>query len=302
MRVYIKDVFPLGKVRYSLQDFITKERMQAYVRIVLGCIIGGMAYPLFLVPNSIAPGGLTGVATILNHLFHLPVGLVSLLMNVPLFIIGYRSMGRVFAWRSLVATILFSVAIDLLAFPSLTDDIMLASIFGGVLLGVGLGLILRGGATTGGSDMIARMVHRRVSFISVGSFLFAIDFLVVVAAGFFIDAYHALYALIAIFVSAKGVDLVLEGFDTAKACYVISSRHEDVAARLMTELERGVTILTATGAYSGQSRPVILCVVSRQEVPRVKAIVRQEDENAFMFVSDTHEALGEGFSNLTSDS
>lgn len=285
----------------NLGRMIRQSQMRSYAQIVVGCAIGGLAYPLFLVPNSIAPGGLTGIATVLNHYFGVPVGLTSMLLNLPLFIIGFRAMGKLFVLRSLVATVLFSVAIDIFQVPPLTDDVLLGAVFGGGLLGVGLGIILRGEATTGGSDMIARMVHRKFSFISVGAFLFAVDFLVIVAAGFTFGAQHALYALICIFASAKLVDVVLDGFNTHKACFIISEKTVAVTNRIMEELERGVTLLTATGAYSGKERPVILCVAGRQEVPRVKEIVRQEDEKAFMFITEAHEALGEGFAKLVDD-
>jgi len=272
--------------------------MRSYAQIVVGCILGGLAYPLFLAPNSIAPGGLTGIATVLNHLFGIPVGLTSMVLNLPLFVFGFRAMGRVFVWRSLVATVLFSLSIDLIKVPPMTNDVLLGSVFGGGLLGLGLGIILRGEATTGGSDMVARMVHRKFSFISVGAFLFAIDFFVIVAAGFVMGAQHAMYSLICIFVSSKLLDVVLSGLNTQKACFVITEKTVSVTNRIMEELERGVTLLTATGAYSGRERPVILCVAGRQEVPRVKEIVRQEDEKAFMFITEAHEALGEGFSKL----
>lgn len=277
------------------------ERTCAYAQIVLGCIVGGAAYPMFLVPCRIAPGGLTGVATILNHLFGLPVGVTSLAMNVPLFLIGYRAMGRIFAFRSLIATVLFSLAIDLIRIAPVTVDPLLGTLYGGVLLGAGLGLILRGSATTGGTDMIARMVHRRWPFISVGTFLFAIDFVVVVAAGLLMGVSEALYALICIFVSSKVIDVVMIGFGGNKACWIISERWEQVTARILRQMDRGATLMTARGAYSRTERPVVLCVVSRQEVPQLKSIVRDEDEAAFMFVTEAHEALGEGFSSLNSD-
>lgn len=274
------------------------ERIMAYGQILLGCVIGGAAYPMFLEPNRIAPGGLTGVAMILNYLFTLPVGTTSLVLNIPLFIIGWRAMGRIFVMRSLIATLLFSLAIDLLRVPAVTMDPLLGTLYGGVLLGIGLGLILRGGATTGGTDMAARMVHRRVSWISVGTFLFGIDCVVVLAAGILMGVSEALYALICIFVSSKVIDVVMVGLTSNKACYIISGRWEQISARILSELERGATLMTARGAYSRTDRPVVLCVVSRQEVARLKAIVHEEDAAAFMFVTEAHEALGEGFSKL----
>ncbi len=283
------------KIRSSI---LRNERLTAYVQIVLGCVLAAMAYPMFLVPNAIAPGGLTGVATILYALFGTPVGTVSLLLNVPLFLIGYRSMGRVFAFRSLVATVLFSLLIDWLPLPAVTEDMLLGSLFGGALMGVGLGLILRGGATTGGSDMVARMVHVRFQHISVGAFLFFIDFCVVLAAGFFIRVESALYAFISIFVGARVVDVVVQGFGRQKACYIITARTEIVKEKLMAELGRGLTVIDAHGGFRGEQRPMILCIVSAQEVTRLKTVVRMQDERAFVFITDAYEVLGEGFRDL----
>ena len=279
-----------------------KEMLQAYIQIVLGCVIGAAAYPTFLVPNNIAPGGLTGIATIFNYLWNWPVGTVSLALNIPLFVIGYRTMGKIFAFRSLVATLLFSLLIDVLPLSAMTADPvldpLLGTLFGGVLLGLGLGLILRGGATTGGSDMVARMVHRRFSFISVGMFLFALDMMVVLAAAVFIGRAQALFAMINIYICSRVIDNVMMGFGGNKACFVMTQAWQSVTRRVMDEVGRGVTYLEAKGAYSGQSRPVVMCVTSRQEMTALKRIVREEDENAFMFITEAHEALGEGFSRL----
>lgn len=283
-----------GKVRHY-------DVVIAYVQIVLGCLLGGAAYPLFLVPNNIAPGGLSGLAMILNYLFSTPVGLTSLLMNIPLFLIGYKAMGRVFAFRSLVATVLFSATIDLAKLPAMTNDPLLGTLYGGVLLGVGLGLILRGGATTGGTDMIARMVHSKLPFITVGAFLLMIDCLVVILAGVVMGTSEGLYALISIVASSKLIDMVLAGFSSNKACFIITDKWEQVTGHILHDMDRGVTQLTARGAYSGQERPVVLCVTSPQEVARLKDIVREEDEKAFMFITDAHEALGEGFSKLSGE-
>ena len=274
------------------------ERLFSYAQILLGALIAGAAYPLFMTPNRIAPGGMTGIATILNHLFHWPVGTVSLILNLPLFLISYRAMGRVFAFRSLIATIFFTLFIDILPLQPMTNDPLLGALYGGVMLGAGLGLIMRGGATSGGSDMIARMVHKRFQFISVGSFLFAIDFAVVVSAGFLIGTTEALYALINIFLSAKVMDVVIIGFSSNKACFVMSSRWKEISERIMREMDRGVTQLTARGAYTGTERPTLLCVISRSEIMAFKRILREEDENAFVIIVEAHEAIGDGFSGM----
>ena len=275
-----------------------REILMAYAQIFIGSVIGAAAYPTFLIPNNIAPGGLTGVATILNYLAGWPVGITALVLNIPLFLIGYRTMGKVFAFRSLVATALFTILIDILPLKPVSEDPLLGTLFGGVVLGIGLGLILRGGATTGGSDMVARMVHRRFSFITVGMFLFALDFLVVLAAAIFIGGTQALYAMIDIYVCGRVIDAVMVGFGGNKACFVMTDAWQKITGRVLNEIERGCTLLEAKGAYSGTSRPVVMCVMSRQEMTALKRIVQEEDEKAFMFITDAHEALGEGFSRL----
>ena len=292
------------RIRESLKEHVrmvgAREIAFGYLQIMAGSLIAAAAYPAFLVPNNIAPGGLTGVATILNFLFRWPVGTVSLLLNIPLFIIGYRAMGRIFAFRSLVATFLFSILIDILPIRPISTDPLLGTLFGGVVLGAGLGLILRGGTTTGGSDMVARMVHRRLPFISVGMFLFAVDCLVVLVAAVAIGTEQALYAFINIYVCSKVIDTVMMGFSGNKACFIMTSRWEQITRRLMDEVGRGVTHLEAKGAYTGRQQPVVLCVAARQEIMSVKRIVQEEDEKAFMFITEAHEALGEGFSRLDS--
>ncbi len=280
---------------------LRREWLMAWGQIVLGCLIGAAAYPTFLDPGKIAPGGLTGVAMILKHLFGWEIGITSLILNIPLFLVGYRTMGKVFAFRSLVATVLFSVFIDVIPFPAIPVEPMLGTLYGGILLGIGLGLILRGGATTGGTDMAARLVHKHLPFLSVGMFLFIIDCIVVILAAIFIGASESLYALICIFINGKVIDMVMLGLSKNKACFIITEAWEQVSQRLMGEMERGVTQLLARGAYTGKERPVVLCVLPPQEVARLKEIVRQEDERAFMFITEAHEALGEGFSSLTAE-
>ena len=274
------------------------ERFFSYAQILLGSLIAGASYPLFMTPNRIAPGGITGIATILNHLLQTPVGTVSLILNIPLFLIGFRAMGKVFVFRSLVTTLFFTLFIDLLPLQPMTTDPLLGTLYGGVMLGTGLGLIMRGGATTGGSDMVARMVHKRFQFLSVGSFLFAIDFAVVTAAGFFIGTTEALYSLINIFLTAKVMDVVIIGFSSNKACFVMSSRWEEISRRVLQEMNRGVTQLTSRGAYTGTERPTLLCVISRSEIMAFKRILREEDENAFVIIVEAHEAIGDGFTNI----
>ncbi len=276
-----------------------REVAVAWLNIVFGCVIAASAYPLFLTPHNIVPGGLTGIAIILNYLFHVPVGMTSLALCVPLFLIGWRTISAQFALRSVVATALFSVLIDILPLPCLTDDYLMATLFGAVLMGIGLALIMQGNATTGGTDMLAQMLHRRFPSIRVGIFLGALDGSVVMAAGFIMGARAALYALCNIFIAARIMDIVLAGWGSANACFIMSTQTERITSRIMTELNRGATLLDATGAYSGQKGNMILCVVSSREIPKLKRILKEEDSKAFLFITDTHETLGEGFTRLT---
>lgn len=279
----------------------SKERLWAvrdYALMLLGCAIGGASYPLFLVPNGIAPGGVTGIGLVLNYIFSWPVGLTSLLMNIPLFIFGYRTMGRRFVWRTLVTTIVFSILIDLFRFAPVTTDPLLATVFGGALLGVGIGIIMRAGATTGGTDLLARVVHRKFTVVSVGMFLFAFDLAVTLLAGITMSAEHAMYSMICVLIVSTVLDKVLTGLGTDKACYIITTRHERIAKRILEELDRGVTVVQGVGAYSGHGVHVLLSVVGRMQLMALKGIVKVEDPQAFLFITDTHETLGEGFGNL----
>jgi uncharacterized membrane-anchored protein YitT (DUF2179 family) len=287
-------------LKIALPD--VRRTLLDYAQILLGCIVGAVAYPLFLIPNDIAPGGVTGVATILHYLFKYPVGITSLLLNIPLFLAGFRTMGKRFVFRTLLATLMFSALIDIIKVEPITRDPMMASIYGGVLLGAGLAIILRGGATTGGTDMLARMLHKHASGISVGMFLFMFDFFVILAAGILMSAEHAMHAMISVFIASKVLDTVLTGIGSEKACYVISRHHEAITRRILTDMQRGVTVLNATGGFSGENISMLLCVVGRMEVTALKSIIREEDRNAFVFITETHETLGEGFHDLSADS
>ncbi|MDR3051559.1 MAG: YitT family protein [Oscillospiraceae bacterium] len=275
-----------------------REKGLAYVQLLLGVTLGALSFDWFFLPHNIAPGGVTGVAALINHLLGLPVGLVAIVLNAPLFLAGYRSVGRVFAFRSLVAMLIMSGLIDIIPQVSLTGDVLLAAAYGGLLLGIGLGLVLRAGATTGGTDLLAKLVHTHWSPVSVGGVLLGIDCLVVAAAALVFDAQAALYAIIALAVSSKVLDMVLEGGNRAKQFLVISDHGPEIARRINEQLQRGVTLLPAIGAYSGEARHMVFCVVSNVEVARLKALIAAVDPKAFVTVSNIHEAMGEGFQGL----
>ena len=276
-----------------------REELLNALLIAGGLLLATLGYRLYLIPNNVAPGGFTGIGQIVNHLVpSLGVGLVNLLLNVPLFLLSLRSMGLGFGLRSLLSSVLLSLLLDYLPVPAMTDDVLLSAVFGGVLCGAGFGLVLRGHATTGGSDMLASIVHRHVPALKVSVCLFAVDATVVVASGFVFDASAAMYALISVFVMNVVIDQVLEGPGLARSHIIITTHGNEIAERILKELDRGVTALDAKGMYSGEDRTMLLCVVSRLEAVRLRAVVFSVDPRAFVIVQNVHEALGEGFKEL----
>ncbi len=276
-----------------------REELFNILLIAGGLLLATLGYRLYLIPNNVAPGGFTGVGQIVNHLLPVVgVGMVNLILNVPLFLLSLRSMGLGFGLRSLLASVTLSFLLDYLPVPAMTDDVLLSAVFGGVLCGAGFGLVLRGHATTGGSDMLAALVHRYVPALKVSVCLFAVDATVVVASGFVFDASAAMYALISVFVMNVVMDQVLEGPGLARSHIIITTHGDEIAARILKELDRGVTALEARGMYSGEGRTMLLCVVSRLEAVRLRTIVFSVDPRAFVIVQNVHEALGEGFKQL----
>ena len=269
-----------------------------YTMIAVGCIVMAMGMNLFMIPNKIAAGGLSGIGIVLFHLFNFPVGISVLIMNIPLFLISWRLLGASFGVKTLFATLALSLAIDLTAFlPALTDDLFLATLFGGAIVGLGLGLIFRKDTTTGGTDLLARIVHKIIPYLSVAQLLLFIDAVVVLLAAFVFRQYNlALYASVSLFITARVIDYTVIGVDYTKTAYVISRQSDRISKRILEELNRGVTELKGRGMYTGMDRPVLMCVLKSRDIPHMKRIVQEEDSEAFMFISDAREVLGEGFS------
>lgn len=270
-----------------------------WLSLFIGIILTAAPFPLLFIPNDIAPGGITGVATLLHTLTGLPVGALAAALNAPLFLISWRRLGRGFAFKSLLGMLGVSLVIDLLPFGPITQEPILAAVFGGVLTGTGIGLVIRGGATTGGTDMAATLLHERFPILSVGGILLALDCLVILASAFIYSIQSAMYALIAVFLTTQVMDRVVEGFESAKAFFVFSDKTEEIARVVMEQIGRGATFLHAKGAYSGSERDVLLCVITRLQVPQFKHTVSEIDPMAFVMVTDVREALGEGFTRPT---
>lgn len=267
---------------------------------VLGSALFAVSVNVFSAPNNIAPGGLTGIATLVHYLTQAPIGTTILLLNIPIFIWGFIEKGRHFIIKTAVATVISSLAIDLSApyLPAYRNDLMLASVFGGVLAGIGLGLIFMRGGTTGGTDMIANILSLHIRHLSMGKLVLLADMVVVLASIFVFRTYESpMYALITIFITSKLIDSVLYGVDsgTGKMMFIVSRQSKEIADVIMDEISRGVTLLKSRGGYSGIEGEVLLCAVRRQEVYRVHDIAYSIDPDAFIMVGDAGEISGEGF-------
>lgn len=257
-----------------------------------------MAVNVFTAPNGILLGGFTGVGTILNFLFGTPIGTVVFLMNVPLFIIAFKKFGYEFIVNTVIATFLASFMIDFTALflPVYSGDKLLASLFGGVIGGAGLALIFLRNATTGGVDIIAKLLRLRFPHISMGRVILFMDF-IVIAASFFV--YHSLekllYAVIVIYASSQAIDYILYGSGNGKILYIVTDKYKDVAYKINNELHRGISIFDIQGGYTGEPKKMLFCAVKAQEVARFTKAVKDIDDNSFVVISDAGEILGEGF-------
>lgn len=263
--------------------------------IVVGAFIYSVGLNAFLVANHLAEGGFVGISVLLLYKLNWPLGLTYLLLNIPVLIPAWRVFGHEFILKTsvgVVAVSVFSTVTSSLQVP--TGDPLLAALYAGVVTGIGLGLIFRTGATTGGADIIARLV-RHYRGISLGKTLFALDVCVIGLVAIVIGHKTAMYSLVALFVASRVIDFVIEGAKTGKAVTIISNRHAEIAQSIHDRLERGTTLLQASGGYTGEEKQVIYCVVAREEVIRIQQIVHEVDPRAFVVVNDIHEVLGEGF-------
>lgn len=277
-----------------------QEALKDLIFFVVGSCIYAVSVNMFTAPNKIAPGGVTGISIMLNYLFQFPIGMLSLLLNIPIFIWAIMEIGYKLVGKTMIATVFVSVAIDLVGkiVPAYTGNQMLAALFGGMLEGVGLSLVFMRGGTTGGSDLVARLLGRRIPHFSMGKLMLGVDLTIVLVSAFVYDSIEsALYAVIAIFVSTKLIDSILYGTDTGtgKLLFIMSVKNDEIAQDILTDMDRGVTVLKSRGAYSGREGEVLLCAVRRYEVVKVKEIVRSHDKDAFMIIGDAGEISGEGF-------
>jgi uncharacterized membrane-anchored protein YitT (DUF2179 family) len=287
----------LGQVLRSF-DF-SRQSLIDFLLILLGGLVQALAMRLFLIPANLVSGGVSGAAQLINHYTHWPIGLMILAGNIPLFFLGWRHLGGPrFALRTALSVLSFSIFTDLLAFflpvQGIVHDLVLNSLYGAVVLGIGLGLVYRGRGTSGGSDILGRILNDRLG-ISISQAYLLTDSLVILLAGFIFTWENALYALVVTYVSGLAAEMVLEGSDVFRTALIITAAPEAVTQKILYEMERGVTILSGKGGYTGADRPVLYCVVTRAEVSQIKSIIKEADPSAFIVIGQAHEALGEGF-------
>lgn len=273
------------------------------VCFLLGSFSFGVAISMFTEPNNIAPGGLTGLAVLISFLTQFPTGTTAFVLNIPLLLLAYRRVGREFFWRTVVGLTLSSVIIDLVALflPPFSGDRLLASVFGGVLTGLGLGLIYMRGGSTGGGEIMATLLRRRFPHLSIGHLVLLVDAVVIALSTVVYSSLDsALYAVVTVFLSSQVMDRLVYGGQTAKVAMIVSRHWQRITERVLTEMERGVTQLEATGAYTGAGSRVLICAVGRTELYRLRQLVRESDPDAFVIFGTAEEVMGDGFQGANS--
>lgn len=275
-----------------------RERLTDLALIALGSLLFALSVVIFSAPNDIAPGGVTGLATMLNYLFRLPIGVMSVAINIPLLLIGWKRLGHRFLLRTLLGLLLSSAMTDLLALfmPAFRGEPMLVCLFGGALAGLGLGLILSRGATTAGSEIVGRLLEQRFPHVPIGRLILLVDAAVVLlSAAVYRQLESPLYATVFIFVSSLVTDRVVYGGRAGRMAMILTSRQPELTEQIMQKLDRGVTLLEATGGYTGRAQKMLLCVVSREEAAPLKRLVFELDPGAFFMMLSTDEVYGFGW-------
>lgn len=282
-----------------------KERVMGVIEflgLIIGCISMGVGINTFLKPHTIAPGGLSGLSVVLNRVTGISVSTIMLLIGVPLVIFGFKILGGKNSIKTLIGTVLFSLIVNItspLADLGATNDLLLSSISGAILLGIGIGIMFRVDASTGGTDLIALILSKKFPGIKPTKFMICLDAFVVISSGIASQNIEiALYSAIALYVVVKVADAIMEGFDYSKAFFIISNHADDIKGVITKELDRGLTILDGRGGYTNEEKQVLLVVVSKNQEVYLKKLVKTADPSAFIIVSNVHEVLGEGFKKL----
>ena len=279
---------------------ITKESLYQYAVITLGALVLALGQLVFIKPLHIPLGGVSGVALVVNYLWKLPIGLVSIVLNLPLFVLGWRTMGREFFYKAVYATVVNSIFLDILdpILPAFPVEMLLAALYGGIVMGAGYGLLFRAGGTSGGIDIVSKWLNGKKD-IPVGTTNFIINIFVIIgSAAIYGNPDSALYALVTSYVSSVVIDKMVYGMDAQKSALIITGKPVEVSRGIMEQLHRGVTAMEGVGMYTGDKRTVLLCAVRRHETGTLKRIILQEDAHAFMLISNTNEVFGTNFKRL----
>lgn len=281
---------------------LNKKSGAVLVTDLLSFIAGGIIYSvavlLFLSANEISPGGLTGIATVLNYLFMLPIGTMMFLLNIPILIIGFIKFGGIFILKTTVSTVIISIILDVAeaVLPAAAVDPILAAVFGGLLMGIGISIFMLRGATTGGVDIIAKLINRRFPHMTVGRLMLLADAVVVALSAFaYKNIESALYSVVALYASSRVIDMMLYGADKGKIVYIITEKSAEMSREIMSLVKRGITVIGVTGAYTGRPLNMLMCTVRRNEVSAVCRLARENDKNSFIVIAEAGEILGQGF-------
>ncbi|WZE73049.1 YitT family protein [Macrococcus sp. CCM 2573] len=272
-----------------------KEKLKRFIFITIGAILMAVALELFLVPNKLLDGGIVGISIMMSHFLKLPIGLFIFILNIPFFYLGYKQIGKTFAFSTLYGIGILSIGTALLhPVPAFADEKFLVTIFGGVILGLGVGLVIRYGGSLDGTEILAILINNKTPF-SVGEIVMVINFFIYTAAGFVFTWESAMYSVIAYFIAAKTIDIVQQGLDESKSVWIISDQYVEIGDAINDRLGRGVTYLKGEGAYTGDDKKVIFCVITRLEEFKLKDIVNHYDESAFVAIGNVSEVKGGKF-------
>ncbi|GAA4716653.1 YitT family protein [Brevibacillus fulvus] len=271
------------------------QLLKRSIFIFIGAALVAVALEIFLVPNHIIDGGITGISIILSHVTNWPLGLFLLFLNLPFLIMGYKQIGKTFAISTLFGVLIMSIGTSLLTpVPGLTDDPLLAAVFGGIILGIGVGMVIRFGGSLDGTEILAILFNKKLPF-SVGETVMFVNVFILSSAGFVFGWDHAMYSLIAYYIAFKMIDLTIEGIEQSKAVWIISDKHQVVGDAIVARLGRGITLLNGEGGYTGDEKKVIFCVITRLEEAKLKSIVEETDPAAFLAIGNIHDVRGGQF-------
>ena len=275
---------------------LTKRKLiQRILLITIGAILMSVGLEIFLVPNNVIDGGITGISIMLSYLTGWKLGIFLFIFNIPFFFIGYKQIGKTFAFSTLYGIIILSIGTTLLhPVPAFTQDILLATVFGGIVLGIGVGLVIRYGGSLDGTEILAILFNNKLPF-SVGEIIMFFNLFILGSAGFVFSWDRAMYSLIAYFVAYKTIDITITGLDESKSVWIISDNARQIGDAVLNRLGRGVTYINGEGAYSGDDKKVIFCVINRLEEAKLKEIVTENDDSAFLAVADIAEVRGGRF-------